>query len=231
MYLPENAIDPDRFHRDNEAPPAPPLRIAFVGRLVPYKGADMLLEAVAPLARRGVASVDLIGDGPELPSLRAQVDREGIAGAVNFAGWVEHRVLQRHLAACHVFGFPSVREFGGGAVAEAMALGLVPIVTDFGGPGEIASPETGFIVPLGDRRQIVGALRGVLERLVADPRPLPAMAARARRRVLDLFTWPAKARQTREVYDWVLGRRDKPDFGMPLADRVFEEPPQSEVST
>ena len=219
VYLPENAIDPQRFRRSSEAPATPPLRIAFVGRLVPYKGADILLEAVAPLARCRLASVEVIGDGPELPLLRALVARERIPSAVNFVGWVEHRELQEHLAGCHVFGFPSVREFGGGVVAEAMAMGLVPIVTDFGGPGEIASPGTGFIVPLGERPQIVAALRRVLEQLVANPHPLPAMASRARRRVLDLFTWPAKAAQTREVYEWVLGRREKPDFGMPLADR------------
>lgn len=219
VYLPENAIDPERFHRRAGAPPAPPLRIAFVGRLVPYKGADMLLEAVAPLARCRLASVDVIGEGPELPLLRSIVERERIGPAVNLRGWVEHRALQQHLAGCHVFGFPSVREFGGGAVAEAMAVGLVPIVTDFGGPGELASPGTGFIIPLGERHEIVASLRRVLEQLVANPDQLPAMSARAQRRVLNLFTWPAKAAQVREVYEWVLGRGEKPDFGMPLADR------------
>jgi glycosyltransferase involved in cell wall biosynthesis len=137
---------------------------------------------------------------------------------VRFNGWVEHQVVQQHLRACHVFGFPSVREFGGGAVAEAMALGLVPIVTDFGGPGELASPESSFVLPLGERAQIVASLREVLEGIVRDPGPLSTMGERARRRVLELFTWPAKALQTRQVYDWVLGRRSKPDFGMPLAD-------------
>ena len=58
------------------------------------------------------------------------------------------------------------------------------------------------------------------------------MGARARRRVRDLLHVAREgAAQTLEVYRWVLGRRDKPDFGVPLADRVFEEPPQSEVST
>ncbi|MEO0323757.1 MAG: hypothetical protein AAF447_12425 [Myxococcota bacterium] len=42
------------------------------------------------------------------------------------------------------------------------------------------------------------------------------MAAEGRRRVREQFTYDAKARQTLEVYRWVLGRRDKPDFGMPI---------------
>jgi glycosyltransferase involved in cell wall biosynthesis len=218
VYLPENAIDPERFNGRTVAPPPPPLRIAFVGRLVPYKGADMLLEAAAPLARAGAVRIDVIGDGPEMAALRALVEREQMADAVCFHGWVPHREVQQRLRECHVFGFPSIREFGGGVVAEAMALGLVPIVADFGGPGELANPETGFLVPLAQRTEIVRDVREALERLAAEPQILPAMAERARRRVLSLFTWPAKAAQVREVYDWVLGLRHKPDFGMPLTD-------------
>ncbi len=219
VYVPENAVDLSRFDGTNEAAPPPPLRVAFVGRLVPYKGADMLLEAAAPLARCGLVRLHVIGDGPELPALQAFVAREGIGPAVEFAGWVQHRTLQQTLRRCHVFGFPSIREFGGVVVAEAMALGLVPVVVDFGGPGELASPKTGFLLPLAERPEIVRAVRAVLEQLVADPRVLAPMAERARRRVSTLLTWPAKAAQVHEVYDWVLGRREsRPDFGMPLAD-------------
>jgi glycosyltransferase involved in cell wall biosynthesis len=103
-------------------------------------------------------------------------------------------------------------------VVEAMALGLVPIVIDYGGPGELVTPATGFALPLGPRTQIVRDLRSVLERLAVDPSVIRPMGARARDRVLRGFTWPAKAAQVREVYRWVLGRRHKPDFGMPLTD-------------
>jgi glycosyltransferase involved in cell wall biosynthesis len=216
VYLPENAIDPERFGRSSEALPPPPLRIAFVGRLVPYKGADMLLEAVTPLARRGAATVDIIGDGPEKEALQALVDRSCIGRAVSFAGWIPHREVQQRMAQAHVLGFPSVREFGGGVVAEAMALGLVPIVADFGGPGELVTRDSAFLLPLGRRDEMVRALRAALEQLAARPEVLPGMAERARRRALTLFTWHAKARQVSEVYGWVLGRRPKPDFGMPL---------------
>src|SRR5205823_221296 len=52
VYIPENAVDPARFSRRVEGCVELPLRVAFVGRLVPYKGADMLLEAAAPLIRQ-----------------------------------------------------------------------------------------------------------------------------------------------------------------------------------
>jgi alpha-maltose-1-phosphate synthase len=44
------------------------------------------------------------------------------------------------------------------------------------------------------------------------------MGARGRKRVESCFTWPVKAAQVHEVYRWVLGQREKPDFGMPLTD-------------
>lgn len=218
VYVPENAIDPRRFDQSARNPVRLPLRVAFVGRLVPYKSADVLIEAAAPLARAGKVRVEIVGDGPEGLSLRALAEGAGIASAVDFVGWVEHREIKRRLVGCHVFGFPSRREFGGAVVVEAMAAGLVPIVLDFGGPAEVVSPATGFVIPLGPREQIVRDLRAVLERLVADPSVIRPMGERARRRVLHAFTWEAKAEQVFEIYRWVLGRRDKPDFGVPLRD-------------
>ncbi len=218
VYIPENAVDLSRFGQHGDRQVVLPLRVAFVGRLVPYKGADMLLEAAAPLARSGSLLIQVIGDGPERPALEDLVRREGIGAAVEFVGWVDHTHLHERLAMSHVFGFPSIREFGGAVVAEAMASGLVPVVVDYGGPGEIVSPATGFAVPLGQRSDIIGAVRHVLEILVADPTVVSRMSARARRRVQTCFTWPVKATQTLEVYRWVLGQRDKPDFGVPLAD-------------
>jgi glycosyltransferase involved in cell wall biosynthesis len=218
VYVPENAIDPARFDAPVSGAAELPLRVAFVGRLVPYKGADMLLEAIAPLARAGRARVEVIGDGPEAGALREQAAREGIAGAVSFAGWVEHREIARRLAGNHVLGFPSVREFGGGVVLEAMALGLVPIVADYGGPGELVSPRTGFALRMGPRAALVPQLRDALERLASDPSAIRPMGERARARVMRSFTWSAKAAQLMEVYRWVLGCRERPDFGMPLSD-------------
>jgi glycosyltransferase involved in cell wall biosynthesis len=184
----------------------------------------MLLEAAAPLARQGKVRIDIIGDGPEGPALRALAERERMTGAVTFLGWVDHREMKTRMAGSHVFGFPSVREFGGGVVLEAMALGLVPIVLDYGGPGELVSPGTGFALPMGPRDAVVRDVGTTLERLVADPSVIRPMGDRARQRVLCSFTWPVKARQVMEVYRWVLGRRPRPDFGMPLPDLAWSGP-------
>lgn len=218
VYIPENAVDPSRFGSQVSDEISFPLRIVFVGRLVPLKGVDMLIDAITPLAREGKVELSIIGDGPEMGALRAQVQREGISSRVEFTGWLKHDELPQRLVSFHVFGFPSVKEFGGAVVLETMSLGLVPVVVDYGGPGELVSPTTGFAVPIGTRDKIVSGFRAVFERLIADPSIIRPMGRRARARVLRSFTWSAKAAQVAEVYRWVLHQRDKPDFGMPFHD-------------
>ena len=218
VYIPENAIDPERFDLFAEGPIRTPLRVAFVGRLVPYKGADMLIEATAELIRAGRLRLDIIGDGPDRGALEALARDRGVAADVRLDGWVPHRELASRLVESDVFGFPSVREFGGGVVLEAMALGLVPVVADYAGPAELVTDETGVRVPIGTREEVVAGFRRAFERLVDDPEPLREMGRRGRDRVMRLFTWTRKAEQVHRVYDWVLGRAPKPDFGMPLVD-------------
>jgi alpha-maltose-1-phosphate synthase len=218
VYVPENGVDLVRFARQVEGPVRSPLRVAFVGRLVPYKGADMLLEAAAPLVRAGKLVVDIIGDGDQMPQLKAIVAAEGISSGVKLDGWVEHAKMQERLVDSDVLGFPSIREFGGGVVIEAMALGLVPVVADYGGPNELVTDSTGYRIPMGTRAELVARFRQVLGDLAADPSGLRSMGARARERVLKLFTWDAKARQMLDIYRWVCGEGAKPDFGMPFRD-------------
>lgn len=218
VYIPENAVAPERFPDVSRPKFTPPIRVAFVGRLVPYKGADMLIAAAAPMIRAGQMVVDIIGDGPEMPRLKALREQEGLGSGLLLDGWVPHEKLQSRLLQSHLFGFPSVREFGGAVVLEAMATGLVPVVVGYAGPDELVSDATGVRVGLGSREQIIVNMRAALTRFVEHPELLEAMAERARQRVLDSFTWPAKATQVLEVYRWLLGQRGKPDFGMPLPD-------------
>lgn len=206
IYLPENAIDPARFNRRAAQRTEGVLRACFVGRLVPYKGPDMLIEAVAPLARSGRIRLDIVGEGPLRQDLETLVQSLGVGGAVTFHGNVPHRAVQEILCENNVLAFPSVREFGGGVVLEAMSLGVVPVIVDYAGPGELVTAETGFKVPIGSRAEIIEALRHRLESLAADPSPLPAMGLRGIEEVARNFTWSAKARRVTEIYEDVLRR-------------------------
>lgn len=211
-YIPENAIDPARFDLTvplaPAAPGAAPLRACFIGRMVPYKGPDMLLEAAAPLLRDGRMTLEMIGDGPMLPALRAQAAALGLPeAALRFHGWQPHAALQGLVAHCNLLSFPSIREFGGGVVLEAMAMGLVPLIVDYAGPAELITPECGLTVPIGRRGAIVAGFRAELERRAAAPGSLEPMREAGRARVLARFTWARKAEQVAAIYEEILTAR------------------------
>lgn len=208
VWLPENAIDPDRFPEIHTVPAMPPegspLHVAFLGRLVPYKGADMLLEAASPLIRNGKMTLDIIGDGPQLSELKEIVAREKISSGVNFTGWVAHEKVRGHLSMAQVFAFPSVREFGGGVVLEAMALGLMPLVLDYGGPAELIPDGCGMLIPMRSRDEIIQKFHDALVKLVDNPGYVHSCGVRAQTHVREHYTWHAKARKIIKVYQWVL---------------------------
>jgi glycosyltransferase involved in cell wall biosynthesis len=224
IYIPENGIDPARFTAGPAAPHRRPLRVTFVGRLVDYKNPDVVIEALAPLARAGGVELDVFGDGPLRETLSGLIQRLAPGAAVRLRGWRTHDQLAAEMSRMDVLAFPSVREFGGGVVLEAMALGVVPIVVDYGGPTELISSACGIRIPLVDRDGLVAGLRCAVAGLARDPIRLMSMRRAGIDRVQHWFTWPVKAMQILEVYRWVLGQRmTKPDFGMPFADLPEEE--------
>jgi glycosyltransferase involved in cell wall biosynthesis len=198
-YLPENGIDPARFPlAPGWSEPQGPFTFVTVGRLVPYKGFDLIIEAMAGSAALRGCRLVVIGEGPERATLEAAAARAGLRG-VEFTGWLDQTALARVLAAAQVFAFPSLREFGGGVVLEAMTCGLVPIVVNYGGPAELAG-DIGIRLPLRPRGELVADLRAAMEGLVADPERCRKAGAAAVARVREQFVWEAKAARLVEIY-------------------------------
>jgi glycosyltransferase involved in cell wall biosynthesis len=136
--------------------------------------------------------------------LREAVAREGVTEAVRFHGWLAHEAVQTVAAQCSVLTFPSIREFGGGVVLEAMALGLAPIVVDYAGPGELVSDEVGFKTPIGSRAAVVAGLRERIGVALDRRAELPAIGNRARDLVRDAYVWPRKAERIVALYRRVI---------------------------
>jgi glycosyltransferase involved in cell wall biosynthesis len=179
----------------------------------------MLIEAAAPLMKSGSMTLEIVGDGPQMPELRELVQKLGVAEQVTLTGWVDHRRVRESLARSDLFAFPSIREFGGAVVLEAMAAGVVPVVVDYGGPGELVTPNTGFLIPLGLRQEIIANLRRVLAEVSENPARIAEKSPAAIHRAREQFTWQNKAQQVMEIYQWVLGNAPgKPVFPMPLPD-------------
>ena len=169
VYIPENGVDVDRFSKPRDHSASIPIKVAFVGRLVPYKGADILLEAITDFLKRGQLELHIIGDGPQRPLLEVMVDRSGVRNSVEFHGWVPHVEVQEKLRSCDLMALPSIREFGGAVVAEAMALGLTPIVANYGGPSELVDDASGIRVSFTDKASLVEGMRRAIGYLFIRP--------------------------------------------------------------
>lgn len=215
IYIPENGIDTDRFRSAaRSAKGGTKLQLVFVGRLVPYKGADIAMEACRELLNAGKAHFDIIGDGPDMPRLRSLTAELGIENSVTLHGWKSHADVAEYLRKADIMVFPSVREFGGGVVLEAMASGVVPIVVDYGGPGELVTPACGFAVPIGPRKVLVQQIETIVASLAADKHDLGDMSGAAVLRIEQLYSWQAKAQQIAQVYQWLSSCQDSPpNFG------------------
>ncbi len=187
-----NGVDTAQFQRREREPgladlPAGARVIVSVGRLVGWKGLQVIVEALAGLP--GDVHYLIIGEGPEQDALRQLAGRLGVGERVRFAGRVAHAELPRWLSLGDVFVQPSIGEEAFGiSVVEAMACGLPVLAADNGGMREIVlHRSTGQLLPSGD----VAAWRTALADLLAAGGA--AMGAAARQRAVDHFTWAANA--------------------------------------
>lgn len=158
---------------------------AFIGRLVPYKGADRLIAALA--AAPGVGAV-IIGGGPSEAALKRQAQALGVDDRIHFAGSCDDRTKAMWLAACDMFVLPSVTtaEAFGIVQIEAMLWARPVITTNLpsGVPQVGQDGETCLIVPPGD----VPALAEAIGRLATDPTLRFRMGQAGLSRARDLYS-------------------------------------------
>jgi glycosyltransferase involved in cell wall biosynthesis len=175
--------------------------ILFVGRLVPYKGASVLLEAL----RNVDATAFFVGDGPQRDALAASADTLGVASQVRFLGEVVPDELSALYSACDLFVLPSItrQEAFGVVQIEAMAWGKPVISTDLGtGVAWVnRHGETGLVVPPGD----VTALRQALLTLLENGPRREEMGRAGADRARTVFSVDRMIESTLGVYRDVMG--------------------------
>lgn len=213
FFVPEPGISTSLCYGDRpNREPDGKTELIFVAGLTPNKGCDLALRAAAPLLRKGLARFTVLGDGPERNRLEQLTKSLDIDQAVCFCGWVSHDEVFRRLRSADVMVFPSVRDNGAGAIFEALACGAVPMVADFGGPGDIVRPDVGRKVPLTNESDFVAQMERGLTELVNDRSLLERLRKQGMSYARECLTWDAKARDTTRVLHWVLQRGPKPDL-------------------
>lgn len=170
--------------------------IGFVGRLVPAKGLQYLLEAFAEMKKQIAGSKLLIvGSGQLMELLRGMVHEKGLKDDVVFAG--ERSDIPQLLAVMDIFVMPSIAEGLPNALLEAMAAGKPVLVTCAGGMGEvIQNGINGLVVPVSDP----AALSEGLRRIAGDRGSAKKMGAAAREDILEHFSIRATARSWEDLY-------------------------------
>ena len=191
---------------------AGPIKLCFIGRLVPYKNCNVVISAAASFLKQGVAELHIIGDGMERTFLEDLASSLGVKSRVIFHGMLCHKEAMGVLETCNILAFPSIREFGGGVVIEAMAKGVVPIVMRYGGPADIVTDDCGFRLPLKSEEDTIKDLAGTIELLIKSPEKVTAMSLACCERAKNIFSWEKKTEFLARVLRWTITNRDKPDF-------------------
>jgi glycosyltransferase involved in cell wall biosynthesis len=227
FFVPEPGIARSLCFADSRSPePGAKLELIFVGGLVPRKACDLALRAAAPILRSDVARFTIVGDGPERNRIEQLVKSLGIEKSVLFCGWIRHAEVLKHLRSADVFVFPSLRDNGAGVVFEALGSGAVPVVVDFGGPGDIVHPGVGYKVAMTTEDDIVAQMEKILMELAHDRDRVEQLRREGMAYVRECLSWDAKAQSVTRVLDWVVRRGPKPDLPPPKDLRPQLRPKQ-----
>jgi glycosyltransferase involved in cell wall biosynthesis len=177
--------------------------VVGLGRLVPVKGFDLLVEALPGLlAAVPAAEVLLVGDGPEREALEARARALGVAGRLRMGGAATMGGVAVALAAADVCAAPSRNEGMGRALVEAMALGVPVVGAAVGGIPAVIGEDAGRLVPPEDP----GRLAAALVELARDAALRGKLGDAARVRA-EMFSTDVAAARLLAVYGQLLAAR------------------------
>jgi glycosyltransferase involved in cell wall biosynthesis len=179
-----------------------PIRIGLIGRISPWKGQHIFLQAAAlvlkrfPDARFLVIGAPLFNEEAYDQEIRALVIQLGIENSVEFTGFCSDipQIISTLSLVVHASTTP---EPFGQVIIEGMAAGKPVVATNGGGVPEIVEDgSTGILVPMGDSAAMAAAICNILE----NPRHAAEMGVRARQRVENHFTVAATSRRVEAIY-------------------------------
>jgi glycosyltransferase involved in cell wall biosynthesis len=207
-----NGVDLALFAPDGG--PRDATHVVAVGRLVEKKGFDVLIEAIALLAARGLGvQATVVGEGEERQRLESLVAERGLAGRVRLAGALDQTLVRQLLRRATVCCLPCRVGADGNRDAlptillEALACGLPVIATPVSGIPEILDDgRAGRLVPECD----AAATAEALAELLARPDQRASLAAAGRARAEALFDLDRNVAVLREWFDGALSKVREP---------------------
>lgn len=200
-------VDVAAFGDGVREPKHEPPRILYAGNLVPSKGVDVLLMAVAELSRRGVASeLKILGEGPQQSQLERLAQELGIAGRVRWAPFVPQTRMPAEYGASAITVLPTrgQAEGLGLTLVEALLAGSAVVGTAAGGIPEVVIAErTGLIAKDGDPNDLADQL----QRLLTDLPLRDRLAREGKEHALRTYSPDAAIARFMDIYDAVADRQ------------------------
>jgi glycosyltransferase involved in cell wall biosynthesis len=163
-----------------------------------YKGIDNVIRSMPDVVCEvGAVEYRIVGQGDDVPRLRALAAGLGVERYVNFMGGVSDEELREQYRQCSLFVMPSRKEGFGIVFLEAMAYGKPVVGGSHGGtPSVVVDGETGLLV---DNSDVAGIARSITK-LLRDEEMCQTFGHAGRQRLLDKFTFEEFERNLKEVF-------------------------------
>jgi glycosyltransferase involved in cell wall biosynthesis len=185
----------------------------FLSRIHPKKGLPLLLDAIASVRAELAGWVVVVAGPDELnhtAEMQARTTELGLDDLVKFVGPAYGADKHDAFAASEVFVLPTRSDNFAIAVAEALGAGI-PVITTQGAPwSDLVAHECGWWVPV----TVAGLAEALTDAARHGRDELREMGLRGRRLVAEKYTWERVGTHSIELYAWLLGEGDRPDFVM-----------------
>jgi glycosyltransferase involved in cell wall biosynthesis len=196
----ETAVNcPEYENTSSTGNPKPIIHILFVGRLVKYKGTELVLIALNKLMQRNYV-LHIIGDGPERKRLENLTNVLNLTDNVVFHGHQESKNVSQFYRQADIFCFPTLKEAAGTVLLEAMAHALPIITVNFGGPKDICPDSGTFKITVASVEEMTNEIAHRLNQLISDETLRSTMGKENYKHCVRNFTWDALEKRILDIF-------------------------------
>ena len=200
-------------------PETVPVRLLWVGRLLPRKALPLALDALANTQRP--ATLTIVGDGMSQATVRDLIGERGLSDRVEWAGrrlsWEEVRAAY---GSHDALLFTSIRETSGLQLLEAMAMALPILTLDLHGARDVVPADAGIKVPITHPPEVVRDLAAAIDRFAASPAEEKERMSRASWQFAETCTWATRAEEAEHLYRSLLSSGFVADAAQPTPMRA-----------
>lgn len=183
------------------------IRLLYVGRVIKRKGVRYLIKALSTINDKNNIHLDILGQGDDMEYCRQEINRQHLGKYISMHGQCSPDQVQKYYKQADVFVFPSLCEPSGNVVLEAMSNECVPIVFNYGGPGEVIDQRCGIKLNSNNPEALISDLGRSIVELVNNPDKIKQLGKNALKRIEDNYLWDKKINWMNHHYQQLIEKR------------------------